>query len=178
MIEAQEQIIQERELDWPPIILLIIAALIMLTAYGLYHVMDSRAEMAPYVNSISNINQPALIRSSDALVNLLDSPQIDGSTVLLNPVRVDSLVGDYMFMIDLGQNKKLPVVLLGEITDRQPENKVEVKAGGMVRIFGFILPLDDIRLLTRPGFFSEADQRMLRTQSHYISAVRVVVLDQ
>ncbi len=176
MNDIQEQMIQQRERDWPRSILLIIGSLMILAAYGLYHSMKSRADMVPYVNTISNLNQPSLIRSTETLVDLLESSQIDGSTVLLNPVRVDSLIGDYTFSIDLGKNKTLPVVLMGEITGRQPETNVEVNAGDSVRIFGFILPLDDMRLLTRAEFLNEADKRMLLNHSHYISAIRVVVL--
>jgi len=86
-------------------------------------------------------------------------------------------LGDYIFTIDLGQGRTIPVVLLGEITGRQPEEKVEIYADQKLRIFGFLLPLDDFSLVTKPASINEQDKDQLRAYAQYIIGVRVVVLN-
>lgn len=176
MDEREERIVRERENDWPRSILVIIGALLIFAGYHLLEWVRTESPASELINNVSNPSQISLIRSPETLVHRLVDRNIDGATILLNPVQVESVLGDYVFMIKLEEQKTIPVVLLGEITGRQAERRVEIEAGQTLRVFGFLLPLRDIDMISSADFLDEQEWERLRTHTHYITAVRVVVL--
>lgn len=166
---------RDRENDWPRSILMVLGVLLLVAGFYLFNWVRTASHAAELFNKISSPSQQGLITSPDTLVHRLMDQNIAGATVLLNLVRVDSVLGDYVFMIDLGDRGTIPVVLLGEITGRQSEKRVAVEAGQMTRIFGFLLPLDEVSMITNPDFIDESERSTLLSNPYYIGAIRVVV---
>ncbi|HSN98561.1 MAG TPA: hypothetical protein VLS89_09685, partial [Candidatus Nanopelagicales bacterium] len=90
--------------------------------------------------------QPIL--SLEAIAQAERPDDLRGRTVILDGVRVLRVVGNYTFWVGgEGDAPSLPVLLRGELMGRQPEGRVEVRAGQQVRILGTLRRLVDIAAL-------------------------------
>lgn len=112
-----------------------------------------------------------------SLEPLLDDPVargLVGSDVALDRVPVQSVVGDHLFWVGTSRDRRVPVLLLGERTGRQPESQVEVAAGQALMIFGIVRATSPEALFEGAALLSEQQRRELLASDIYISALRVL----
>lgn len=109
---------------------------------------------------------------------LLETPveELVGRQVVLEDVPVQQVVGDFTFWVGLDAQSRVPVVLRGELMQRQPESRVQVREGGRVRVFGVVRELRDVEAIDSPGYLSAREREDLRRAGLFISAQRVVPL--
>jgi hypothetical protein len=115
------------------------------------------------------------------LVQILTTPdkaRLVGRQVALENAPVQSVVGDFTFWVGPDARRRVPVVLLGELMERQPETRVEVRQGQRVHVFGVVRRLRDVALLEEERFLSPQEREALRQSDIFISASRVVTLEQ
>jgi hypothetical protein len=116
------------------------------------------------------------------LKQLLEAPSEEalvGRQVVLEEVPVHEVVGDYTFWVGTDAQARVPVVLLGELTQRQPDPQVQVRQGQRLRIFGFVRRMRDAGALEDADvWLSPRELEALRQERFFISALRVVPLEQ
>jgi hypothetical protein len=166
----------DRENDWPRSILVLLGSLLIVLAFLFLGWVREQSPAATLFDRISNFSQPGLINNPGTFIERQQDSNLNGATVLLQSVRVKSVPGDYVFMIEVGGGATMPVVLLGELSGRQPETRIRVQPGQLAYIFGFLLPLHDPSLITNFEFIDELEQARLRTYSRYINAIYVSIL--
>jgi hypothetical protein len=89
------------------------------------------------------IGTPASLSSGGgpitSVATLLDEPakgNLVGRGVQLSHAAVQQVVGDHVFLIGPTADRTVPVVLLGELAERQPEGMVQIREGQRVWILG------------------------------------------
>ena len=122
--------------------------------------------MFPYQGPITSVRE---IAGESAKANLL------AKDVVLADVKIDEVIGERVFLIsEQGQN--VPVVMFGELTDRQHDRAVALEAGQRIRIYGVIRMLRSIEEIVDEAALAADDAQKLRDHETYISAFRVVPL--
>ena len=116
---------------------------------------------------------PATITSLDAITSERVTGNLLDRQVRLDSASVVAVSGDYLFWVADADGARVPVVLFGELTGRQPDEAVQVAPGQDLRILGVVRPLADVRAATREAWLSEDDLRALRARGLFISAMRV-----
>ncbi len=119
---------------------------------------------------------PTLVTELHLILEAPEQARLVGSEVVLESVPVQEVVGDYTFWIGQDADARVPVVLFGELTGRQPEQQVQVRQGERVRLFGVVRKLRDVDAIERAGFLSPGEREALRRSEIFISAWRVVPL--
>jgi hypothetical protein len=129
--------------------------------------MEHRPEPAPPARAITSVAQ---------LVDPADVAALQGRPAMLDRVRVTRVLGDYTFLVG-DDNASIVVALYGEMTHRQSETAVVVRAGDELRIFGTVWPMRDIDDIEDRSSLSADEIALLRGRGLYISAARVVHLE-
>lgn len=110
---------------------------------------------------------------------LLETPDkkgLVGLQVVLEDAPVQAVVGNYTFWVGPDARSRVPVVLIGELMQRQPEARVRVREGERVRVFGVVRELRDVDVIEPTGFLSAKEREELERVGIFISAQRVVQL--
>ncbi len=95
--------------------------------------------------------------------------------VVLADVEIDQVIGERVFLIS-EDGQSVPVVLFGELTDRQHDRAVTLEAGQRIRVYGVIRLLRSIEEITDEEALAADDAQKLQDHAIYISAMRVVPL--
>ena len=95
--------------------------------------------------------------------------------VILADIEIDKVIGERVFLIS-EDGQTVPVVLFGELTDRQHDRAVTLEAGQRIRIYGVIRMLRSIGEIVDQEALAANDAQKLRDHETYISAFRVVPL--
>lgn len=101
---------------------------------------------------------------------------IDEIVVVRAPVH--EVVGDHLFWIGAGPEQRVPVLLLGERTGRQPEQQIEIEQGQQVEILGIVRTTNPAALFQGSALLSDSERRDLLSSKVYISALRVITLPE
>lgn len=101
-----------------------------------------------------------------------------GRQVTIRGAAVQSVVGDYTFWISRDDNNRTPVVLLGEMTGRQPHGQTVVRNGDVVTIFGVIRATGQGRVFDQDPLLDEEQRSKLAVTDTYIAASQVLVHDR
>lgn len=96
--------------------------------------------------------------------------------VVLDEVRVVQVLGNYTFLVGSEENS-VPVILRGELTERQPEIATEIREGQVVRVYGIARLLRSIREIADLTMLTMEEARTLADHEVYVSGERVVVLN-
>ncbi len=96
--------------------------------------------------------------------------------VALRNAPVLSVVGDYTFWIGTSADRRVPAVLKGELTGRQPERRVQVRAGQVVPIFGIVRLLGGAGEIDESWAIDAGERRALEASPIFFSADRVVIV--
>lgn len=119
---------------------------------------------------------PRVITSLDQLAGIDDHDALIARDVVLDRVRVVRVLGDHVFLVGDGRTR-LPVMLFGELTQRQPESAVEIEVGDEVRIYGVLRRLRSLGELEDPARLSADEIAALSRHEVYLSGMRVVELE-
>lgn len=162
-----------REQDAPRwLIVAMICGMLLLVAGGFHWAQQAEfgkhvIGRAPSVAVSGSINTLDEIQGERVPHNLI------GRDVALWAVPVTHVPGDYIFWIGHPSDRRVPVVLLGESTTRQPETGTEVRVGDTLAIFGTVRASRELRLLEEDWAMSRAEWDELEREQIYISALRV-----
>jgi hypothetical protein len=121
---------------------------------------------------------PTLITSLDVFWSTPDQLSLRGVQVALRNARVISVVGDYTFWIGNSADHRVPVVLKGELTGRQSEKQVQVRAGQVIRVFGIVRLLGGAQEIDESWAIDARDRRALDASPVFISADRVTTVTE
>ena len=119
---------------------------------------------------------PRVITAVSQLVEIADPEVLQAREVVLDKVKVLEVLGDYSFLVG-DEDAKVPVALLGEITQRQAEGVTETRVGQWVRIYGVIRLLQSQQEIEDILMVSAEVAARLRDHVAYVSALRVVPLE-
>lgn len=126
--------------------------------------------MFPHQGPITSVSE---ITDESVKANLLTQD------VVLADVEIDQVIGERVFLIsEAGQRdgQSVPVVLFGELTNRQQDRAVTLEAGQRIRVYGVIRMLRSIEEITDEEALAADEAQKLRDHAIYISAMRVVPL--
>jgi hypothetical protein len=129
-------------------------------------VVMGRPGMFPHHGAITSVRE---IADENVKANLL------AEDVVLADVEIDQVIGERVFLIS-EDGQTVPVVLFGELTDRQHDLAVTLEAGQRIRIYGVIRMLRGIEEIADEEALATDDAQKLRDHAIYISAIRVVPL--
>lgn len=101
-----------------------------------------------------------------------------GRQVTIRGAGVQSVVGDYTFWIGRDENNRIPVVLVGEMTGRQPHGETIVRNGNVVTIFGVVRATGQGRVFEQDSLLDDEQRSQLAATDTYIAASQVLVHDQ
>lgn len=101
-----------------------------------------------------------------------------GRQVTIRGAGVQSVVGDYTFWIRREGNNRTPVVLVGEMTGRQPHGETVVRNGDVVTIFGVVRATGQGRVFERDPLLDDEQRSELAATDTYIAASQVLVHGQ
>lgn len=167
-----------RDHDAPlPLILLMIGSMLLLVAAGFY--WAERSRIAEHV-----LGAPARASGGGSIIELDEItdervPQnLVGRDVALWNVSVTHVPGDFVFWIADDDGRGVPVVLMGEQTNRQVEMQVSVRPGDRLAIFGTMRSIREVRFLDDRRVLRRPDWDRLAREQTYISALRVEHLEQ
>ncbi|HSP78982.1 MAG TPA: hypothetical protein VLQ93_10660, partial [Myxococcaceae bacterium] len=118
-----------------------------------------------------------LVVDLELLLTTPDKEKLVGRQVELEDAPVQSVVGDFTFWVGPDAERRVPVVLLGELMGRQPETRVEVRAQQRVRVFGVVRGLRDVESFDADRLLSPREREALQQSDIFISASRVVTLE-
>lgn len=162
-----------REQDAPrPLILLLIVALLLIVGVSYYSIKQSGL-------AGSVIGEPMRFGMDEPLMELDDLLQerekrnLLGRDVALWRVPVERVVGDYTFWVGSDDERRVPVVLLGEQASRQEEHQSEVNRGDTLAVFGTVRAIREVRLLDEVWAMEDEEWASVLTATIYISAIRV-----
>lgn len=162
-----------REQDAPrALILAMIAAMLLSVAGALLWIQ--RAGVAESV-----IGRPAPLGAHGPIFTVAEIVResapgnLISRDVALWGVPVREVTGDLLFWVgtDAAPDSLVPVLLLGEQTDRQAERETVVRAGDIVAVFGSVRPIRDAALSSRE--MDDYERVRLGRARVYISALRV-----
>lgn len=125
-----------------------------------------RPGMFPHQGLITSVSE---IGRENVKANLL------AEDVVLADVEIDQVIGERVFLIS-EDGQSVPVVLFGELTDRQHDRAVTLEAGQRIRIYGVIRMLRSLEEIVDEEGLAADDAQKLRDHAIYISAFRVVPL--
>lgn len=174
-VRREDEVVDGRERDKHPLVLLAFAVVLQALAVGV--LLGARA-LDPHRVIVG---QPASAMRGPvtSLDDLLFDPAADafvGRNVRLADVPVERVVGDAVFWIGEGGERRLPVVLVGERATRQPEERVEVEADDRVAVFGTLRETRASTLLSGSALIGARERAALMESTIYVAADRVVVL--
>lgn len=122
--------------------------------------------MFPHQGPITSVRE---IADEGVKANLL------AEDVVLADVEIDQVIGERVFLIS-EDGQSVPVVLFGELTDRQQDHAVTLEAGQRIRIYGVIRMLRSLEEIMDAEALAADEAQKLRDHAIYISAMRVVPL--
>ncbi len=103
---------------------------------------------------------------------------VAGRQVTIRGAGVQGVVGDYTFWIGRDEDNRIPVVLVGEMTGRQPHGETVVRNGDVVTIFGMIRATERGRVFDQDPLLDDEQRSELAATDIYIAASQVLVHDR
>lgn len=168
-----------------PAVLALMSGFLVFAAWGLLAWAGARDEAGEIVGRPTSFDrqEEAEERRLAALITdldqILDSPHpaaLRGRQVVLFEAPVQSIVGDWFFWVGRDEERRIPVMLLGERARRQREWSSAVLPGQSVRIFGFVRLAGDAEPLRADPLLDDVQRRAVRNARIFISALRVEIL--
>lgn len=172
---TSDELLQERENDPRRWILVVIAVFVTAAVLALFKLFEISDEGNRVAGNPTNISKTGAISKLAHIVNEPAKANLVGREVALDAAPVESVVGDYTFWIGNDASGRMPVVLLGELTERQKESATEVAKRQNVRVFGVVRELNEVSAIDVPGYIDEKEKLALKQARYYISALRVDV---
>lgn len=166
-----------RDEDAPRWLLLLTVLVLMLAVGGGFIWIQSRAAVDHLVGQPPALGRQGPITEVDQILDAHTSANLIGREVTLDTARVQQVIGDYSFWIGTSANRRVPVVLFGELTNRQSPGETDVLAGQRVRIFGIVRSMREFTAFGTDPLLSEQQLQDIQRQPVFISARRVVTPD-
>lgn len=117
------------------------------------------------------------LKRIDRVVDEGGTVTLTGRQVTIRGAGVQSVVGNYTFWIGPDEVSRIPVVLVGEMTDRQPEVATIVRNGDSVTVFGVIRNTGPGHLFERDPLVDGEERSELSATDTYIAATQVLFHD-
>ncbi len=156
---------------WPRSILFTLGFLMILVGIGLFRLIEVTTDLSKISNKTASFSKIDVINSLDDISLEDQKLNLNGSPVLLRDVLVKEVLGNYLFMIG-NKDVSIPVVLSGEITGRQQEEKVKIRAGDRLRLTGLLFSLEEPEDIIDPSFIDAKELKRIKNQAVYIYALR------
>jgi len=114
----------------------------ILVGIGLFRFIEVNTDLSRISNKTASFSKIDVINSLDDISFENQKLNLNGIPVLLRKVLVKEVFGNYLLLIG-NKDVSIPVVLSGEITGRQHEEKVQIRAGDLLRLTGFLFSLEE-----------------------------------
>ena len=161
--------------DAPRWLLLLIVLVLLLGVGGGFLWIQSRTGMNHLVNQPATLGNQGPITAVDQILNESVPANLIGREVALEDAHVQQLVGEYTFWIGPTATRRIPVVLFGELTGRQPPSAANLVEGQRVRAFGIVRSMRELTAFGTDPLLGPQELARIRQWPVFISARRVVV---
>ncbi len=158
------------------LLLLIVLVLLLLVGAGFLWI-DSRADMDHLVGRPAALGHQGPVTDIGQILNEGVPANLIGREVALD-VRVHEVIGGYTFWVGSPAAGRVPVVLFGELTERQPPSEADLMKGQPVRLFGIIRRMRQFTAFGIDPMITEKQLREVRRRPVFISAWRVMVVPE
>jgi hypothetical protein len=158
-----------------PIALIVIALSILGAMVGLLVAATSLDIHARVLGRPASLSREGPIGTVDEIVDEPASALLVGRTVSLQPTAVHEVVADAVFWVGTSEERRVPVLMIGERMGRQPEDRVQIAAGQRAIVYGTVEAVRASSLLSGSELIEPNERRALLERELYISASRVVV---
>lgn len=119
---------------------------------------------------------PRVVTAVSQFVQVSDPEALQAREVVLDKVKVLDVLGNHVFLVG-DEDASVPVALLGEMTRRQADGVAQIRVGQVLRIYGVIRLLRSQQEIEDILMVSPEVAAQLRGNAHYVSALRVVLLE-
>lgn len=169
---------EDGQTSWPwmprPVAFLV-GLLFLSAAAGILMVVDALDPTGRVVGVPETALLAEPIRSVERLMADPVIANVDGKIVVLENALVQDVIGDAVFLVGDRPEDAIAVVMLGELMDRQPEQRVEVSTGDRVAVHGIALRTEALGPPSSFQYLSPDELTRMRQPGLYISALRVIV---
>ena len=156
------------------LLLLIVVALLLAVGAGFVWI-QSRPTMNHLVNQPATLGNQGPITGVDQILNEGVPANLVGREVVLEDVRVQQVVGEYTFWIGPSATRRIPVVLFGELTRRQPPSAANLTEGQQVRAFGVVRSMRDLAAFGTDPMVGPQELKRIHRRPVFVSVSRIMV---
>ncbi len=155
-----------------PLILLVIVILLVMVA-GVYYAIKQSGLAGSVMGQPMSFGVDQPVMDLDEILHEHEKRNLLGRDVALWRVPVERVVGDYTFWVGFDEDRRVPVVLLGEQAGRQKETQTDVNRGDTLAVFGTVRSVREVRHLDEVWAMDEAEWESVEEAIIYVSAIRV-----
>lgn len=141
---------------------------------GLFYWVNENSSLERVSGRMASFSRPGVITSLDQISLETVSGNLVGTSVLMREANVTEVYGDYVFIVSNGSTR-VPVVLLGELTNRQNESQVIVREDQSVRITGTLYHLKDVSAVINEDYIDQGEFEELSKFQVFILAQRILI---
>lgn len=175
--QAHEPPLLLRAQDAPRWLLLLLVLLLVAPVAGLFAWLQATGRVESVIGQAATLGHEPVVTQLSQVLDEHFSRALHGRVVALEVEAVQQVVGDYTFWIGPNEDRRVPVVLLGEAKQRQPERVTSVDAGDRVRVYGMIRTIDELSAFDEDHLLQSPHRTALQQHEMFISALRVDVME-
>lgn len=162
-----------RELDASrPLIVLLIVSMLLVVGVA-YYAIEQSGLAGNVMGQPMSFGDDEPVMDLDEILQEHEKRNLLGRDVALWRVPVERVVGNYTFWVGSDATRRVPVVLLGELTSRQQEAETAVQPGDTLAVFGTIRAVREVRHLDEAWAMDEEEWERVQQAVIYVSAIRV-----
>lgn len=164
------------ERDWRKLPLLLVGVAFIAVACALLWWAEGRPESGALTGVPVSFSADPILEISQMTRQSVKSNLV-GRWAILDRAPVLEVLGDYAFWLGTSMTDRVLVILLGEITGRQAEERVEVRKGQSLFLHGLVMPVSTPERIDNLKYLTDTERRAIQRESIYISALRVVIIE-
>lgn len=155
------------------LLLLVVLALVLTVTLG-FRWIHAQPDIDHLIGKPPVLGYQGPIATVDQILDERTPANLVGREVALPRVQVQQAEGDYSFWIGPSEERRIPVLLFGELTERQASARVDVSAGQQVQVFGIVRDMREFTAFDIDPLLTEEQLEAIRRQPVFISARRVM----
>jgi hypothetical protein len=164
--------------DAPRWALLLTVLALIAAVVGGFRWLNARTGLDHVVGQPATLGEQGPLASIDPILDERTPANLIGRSVALEGAALQEVAGDYTFWVGPSAQRRVPVLLWGELTARQPEKEARLRPGRRVRVFGIVRDMREFTAFGTDPLLSAEQLSEIEQHAVFISARRVLPLPE